>query len=72
LDIPSLVGAVPQRPDDLGPAPKNLLDRVGLVPKISARSYHSIISLSTFSQGQTDTQIPYFIEYNVHISIVRT
>ncbi len=48
--------AIPLRPADLTPPPKNFLYRVGLVLKISSRSFHPIKSYSTFSKGQTDRQ----------------
>jgi hypothetical protein len=41
---------------DLTPPPKNYLQGVGLVLKISSISFHSIKSYSTFKSGQTDTQ----------------
>jgi hypothetical protein len=46
--------AVPLRPADLRPSPKNYLHGVGLVLKISLRSFHSIKNYSYFSDRQTD------------------
>ncbi len=48
--------AVPLRLADVTPLPKNYLHRVGLVLKISSRSFHSIKSYSTFKSGQTHRQ----------------
>ena len=53
--------AVTFGPADLILPPKNYLREVGLVLKFSSRSFHSIKSYSTFSQGQTGTHPPIHI-----------
>jgi hypothetical protein len=48
--------AIPLRPADLTPPPKNNLYGIGLVLKFSLRSFYSIKSYSTFSDRRTDRQ----------------